>query len=194
MEDRKWKVEGGGAGLTPRPAVLFSTMELSAEELLEQWDVLHATPRFLEGGYKVEINERGQVILSPPSNRHTQLQAVIYDILKASRPDGLAFPEYTLQTSGGIKAPDVVWCSKEWFALHKDEHLAAAAPEICVEVMSRSNTLAEMEQKRDLYFERGCHEFILVDLKGFVTVFAPDGQLEQSIFFPDFPKQVHPPG
>ena len=169
-------------------------MKTEAEDLVNQWDALHADPLFRDCGYKLELNERGQIIMSPPSNRHTQLQAVIYDILKASGPDGLAFQEYTLQTSGGIKAPDVVWCSKEWFALHKDEHLAATAPEVCVEIMSRSNTLAEMEQKRGFYFERGCHEFILVDLKGFVTVFAPDGQLEQSILFPTFPKQVLPPG
>ena len=32
------------------------------------------------------------------------------------------------------------------------------APEICIEVLSLSNSPAEMNEKRDLYFEAGAHE------------------------------------
>ena len=40
------------------------------------------------------------------------------------------------------------------------------APEICVEVLSPSNSEPEMNEKRALYFEAGAHEVWICDLDG----------------------------
>jgi hypothetical protein len=62
-----------------------------------------------------------------------------------------------LVTLDGIKVIDVVWMSAGYFReLEAKEPLVLErAPEICVEVLSPSNSKPEMEEKRALYFEAG---------------------------------------
>jgi hypothetical protein len=47
-------------------------------------------------------------------------------------------------TSDGVKVADVVWCSAERFDRIQEQVSASIAPEICIEVKSSGNTLAEM--------------------------------------------------
>lgn len=63
-------------------------------------------------------------------------------------------------------------------------------PEICIEVLSRSNTAAEMEDKRRLFFEGGAGEVWIVDADGRVTFYDANGTLEASKLAPDFPATV----
>src|SRR5580693_1889450 len=62
-----------------------------------------------------------------------------------------------LVTLDGVKVIDVVWMSAGYFReLEAKEPLVLErAPEICVEVLSPSNSKPEMEEKRALYFEAG---------------------------------------
>jgi len=163
---------------------------LTSKQLVEEWQDICADPRFNDCAHKVELTATGKIILSPANNQHSRTQSVVFQYLLQLLPDGRTFTEYALETDDGVRVPDVVWCSAKWLGKHGGEELAAAAPEICVEVMSTSNTLAEMEEKRGLYFRRGCQEFILVDLKGFVTFHAPSGQLEESRLASGFPAKI----
>ena len=52
------------------------------------------------------------------------------------------------------------------------------APEICVEILSPSNTLAEMDEKKELYFARGCKEFWVCDSEGTMKFYKNTGELE----------------
>lgn len=98
-------------------------------------------------------------------------------------------------TPAGVRIPNVCWCKNAAdFLQLRGEVAALKAPEICVEIISASNSLAEMEQKRDLYFEAGCQEFILVDRKTPVTFFGPEGQVQESAFAPGFPAKIEFPG
>jgi len=65
------------------------------------------------------------------------------------------------------------------------------APEICIEVLSPSNSQLQMAEKRALYFEAGASEFWICDLDGSMT-FHLQGleQSERSVLCPDFPTQV----
>ena len=63
------------------------------------------------------------------------------------------------------------------------------APEICVEVVSASNTGEEMEEKKSLYFARGAQE-VWVCENGVMRFYRPDGPLEKSVLVPDFPKRI----
>jgi Uma2 family endonuclease len=63
------------------------------------------------------------------------------------------------------------------------------APELCVEVMSASNTDEEMTEKRRLYRDAGAEEVWVVDADGRVRFFA-DEEMDQSVLAPDFPAQV----
>ncbi|MDR3569881.1 MAG: Uma2 family endonuclease [Syntrophobacteraceae bacterium] len=64
------------------------------------------------------------------------------------------------------------------------------SPEIVVEVVSPSNGTAEMEDKRNLYFEVGAREFRLCNEYGNMRFFDPNGELEKSAMFPDFPGHI----
>jgi Uma2 family endonuclease len=66
------------------------------------------------------------------------------------------------------------------------------APEICVEVLSPSNTDAEIREKMLLYFDAGSAEVWLCGLTGGMTFFGPRTPQEMRVseICPDFPKQV----
>ena len=62
------------------------------------------------------------------------------------------------------------------------------APEICIEILSPSNTMAEMDEKKELYFARGCKEFWVCDWAGFLKFYKNTGELEHSLVFKEFPQ------
>ena len=99
-------------------------------------------------------------------------------------------PECPIQTEEGVKAADVAWVSQERRASRPNDPVYLIAPEICVEVMSPSNTEDELNERKRLYFEKGASEFWLCDLKGEMSFFDPGGKLTASRLCPDFPKQV----
>jgi len=59
-----------------------------------------------------------------------------------------------------------------------------------VEVLSPSNTEAEMNERKRLYFENSASEFWLCGLLGEMSFFDLGGQIPQSRLCPDFPKRV----
>jgi Uma2 family endonuclease len=140
--------------------------------------------------YKIETNGIGQIIMSPHNYIHTWRQVLIQDLLKDLLTDGHAMGDTAIQTSDGVRSPDVVWISKT----HHREHLASkakilqTAPAICVEVISESNLQKHMLQKMKLHFEKGAKEVWLCDKKGRFKFYSPNGLIPQSELCPDFPQ------
>jgi Uma2 family endonuclease len=64
------------------------------------------------------------------------------------------------------------------------------APEICVEILSPSNTQEEIDEKRDAYLRAGAKEVWLCDRDNRMTFFADSGQLKRSQLCPDFPLEL----
>ena len=56
------------------------------------------------------------------------------------------------------------------------------APEICVEVVSPSNSEEEMVEKRRLYFEKGAKEVWIVSEAGTVSIYECSGPVQKSRF------------
>lgn len=156
----------------------------------ERWQKITSDPLLSELPYKVETNQRGQIVLSPHTNRHTFQQKAIQKKLDELFSDGEAFQELAIATSGGTKQADVVWASDDRIAEMKQTgDPTTLAPEICVEVMSDANTMDEMHEKRDLYLEAGADEVWIVDPDGEVRFFREE-ETERSDLLPEFPSQV----
>lgn len=70
-----------------------------------------------------------------------------------------ALPEYD------VRAADVAFVSQaRWDAADADDNLHGS-PELVIEVLSRSNTKAEIREKAALYLSTGAQEFWVVDRK-----------------------------
>jgi Uma2 family endonuclease len=71
-----------------------------------------------------------------------------------------------------------------------DSRECSIAPEICIEVISSSNSKREISEKIALYFNQGALECWTCDEGGNMQFCAPGGPLEKSALVPDFPVRV----
>ena len=141
--------------------------------------------------YRIESDRWGNIVMSPPPrSRHAEYQTEIAMWLRQKMTGGRSITECPIQTDEGVKATDVAWVSNERRASRPNDPVYLIAPEICVEVMSPSNTEDELNERKRLYFEKGASEFWLCDLKGEMSFFDPGGKLTASRLCPDFPRQV----
>jgi len=134
----------------------------------------------------------GRIILTPPADpAHGGRQADLTLLLSKFAPAGKIIVECPISTSEGVKVPDLVWASKKRFATVGGKKSAlTAAPEICVEVLSPSNTRNEIEEKRRLYFAAGASEVWLCERDGHVRFFlktSPTRAAKKSALFPKMP-------
>ncbi len=116
--------------------------------------------------YKIELNEWGNIVMTPASNRHGSIQMKIGFLMMSQMGHGTVLSECSVDTSKGVKVADVAWASSEFLDRNRGQTPYIEAPEICVEIISPSNTQEEMMEKKDLYFSRGAREFWLCDEDG----------------------------
>lgn len=154
------------------------------------WQEVCDHPQLRDLSFKIELNEEGNIVMSPIKVFHSLLQGEIEALLKKYLNSGKAFPECAVATKKGTKVADVAWVSKERLQQIKSEVECSIAPEICVEVLSNSNTQKEMIEKRKLYFEQGAHEFWLCDEQGKMRFFNPKMELLHSQLVPEFPSEI----
>ena len=154
------------------------------------WEQVCADPNLQDLPYKVELNEWGQIVMTPTSIRHVVFQDRITDLLKSFLEGGETLQEFPVKTSENVKVPDVIWISKELFDQVKDKVSSPIAPELCVEVMSPSNTKEQMLHKGKLYFEAGAKEFWICGDDGNIEFYDIDGEMDQSVIAPEFPKKI----
>jgi len=128
--------------------------------------------------------------MSPVKVYHSALQGEIAAMLRLNRKDGKILTECAIQTRKGTKVTDVSWASRETYNIIKDEDECSVAPEVCIEVLSSSNTEDEIEEKKELYFEKGAKEVWLCNRGGDIEYFDHGGKLATSTFFPNFPPMV----
>jgi Uma2 family endonuclease len=156
----------------------------------ERWQEIVNDPLLRELPYKIETNQRGQIVLSPQTNAHSILQKAVEKKLDTLLQNGEAFQEWAIVTSGGTKQADVIWASTERLdEMQETGDPSTLAAELCVEVMSDSNTMEEMESKRVLYREAGAEEVWVVTQDGEVRFFGEE-ELDRSAIAPEFPEQL----
>lgn len=140
--------------------------------------------------FKIELDEWGHIVMSPASNAHGAIQIAIGALLVQLKRGGKVFSECSIRTSRGVKVADVAWASAEFLARNELETPFSVAPELCVEIVSPSNSEAEMAQKRVLYFSKGAKEVWMCNLEGEVSFFNHRGEVERSDLFMDVPNTL----
>ncbi|TWT88307.1 hypothetical protein Mal64_17860 [Pseudobythopirellula maris] len=155
-----------------------------------EWSQILADPSLRDLPYKIETNGYGQIVMSPASNSHGDRQVAIATLLGRLLPEGRAMVECSIGTPSGVKVPDVAWRSRAFLDAHTGEDPYSRAPEVCVEVLSPSNTTQEIDEKRRLYFEAGALEVWLCSADGEMAYYGPAGRLERSGLAPDAPASI----
>ena len=156
------------------------------------WDEVCDDPTLRDLPFKVETNRWGEIVMSPAKSKHAVLQGKVSFLLQQLLPQGQMSVEFPLETSDGVKVPDVVWMSSEFYAVHREQDVFTSAPEIVVEVLSEANSPAQMREKAGLFFESGAREVWLVERSGKVRFFSGlDRELVQSALCPAFPPQIN---
>jgi Uma2 family endonuclease len=154
------------------------------------WQEVCEHPSLKDLPFKIELDEYGHVVMSPVKLYHSALQGEIEFLLRCLLRKGKTLPECAIKTSKGTKVADVAWVSSGLWAKIKAETEASMAPEICVEVISSSNTQQEMAEKRQLYFAAGAKEVWMCDETGAIRFFNGQGELGRSVLVVEFPEQV----
>ena len=154
------------------------------------WQEVIAHPSLQDLPFKIELNERGQIIMTPVKVRHSAFHGKIGQLLCMFLSGGMILPECAIATRKGTKVADVAWVSAELFQQIQFETEASIAPEICVEVISESNTAEEMKEKKEIYFESGAQEVWICTNNGTMSFFNPTAELKRSTLAPNFPNQI----
>ena len=150
------------------------------EALIARWHEVLVDPSLKDLPYKIELNAWGKVEMSPASNRHGRLQGELAAELKRLLPRGTVITECSVLTRIGIRVPDVVWASSEFLKDFGEITPYMQAPEICVEIVSRSNVPAEIEEKKAAYLHAGAREVWIISEQGAIRFFGASGEKRAS--------------
>ncbi len=155
------------------------------------WQEVCAHPSLQNLPFKIELNSRGQIIMSPAKIAHAAYQGEItFQLRLLGSHLGKVLTECAVATPQGTKVADVAWASRARFTIIKGETECSVAPEICVEVVSASNTQEEMKEKRALYLAQGAQEVWFCDEYGTIRFYDEQGELAQSTMFPTFLRRI----
>lgn len=154
------------------------------------WEDVCDDPHLQDLPYKIETNDRGQIVMSPTYAWHGRFAYKIAQMLEERRSEGVSSVETAIRTPKGTKVADAVWCTAERWEQIKDAYDVPVAPEICVEVRSPTNADEEIDEKRALYLEAGAEEVWFCDEDGRITFYDREGKQEVSSRVPAFPEQI----
>jgi len=159
----------------------------------ERWAAWCADERLAMLDGKFETDHNGDLFyMPPPGVNHNQLASKIMRLLDRLLGD---FPsmECPVNTIAGVKVPDVVWFSPDRWKQSTNLPAHAMAPEICVEVVSPSNTTRKLNEKRDWYFDAGAEEVWRCDEHGQMSFYLkenPKTEAGSSRRCPGFPSTI----
>ena len=131
---------------------------------LRRWAELLADRELAKVEGRIETDRHGHIIMSPPpAPSHGSFQSEIGHLLRSLMDAGRVLTECPISTADGVKAADVAWASPERMRQLGEQVCFSRAPDICVEVMSPSNTLAEVQDKMAEYIANGAQLGWLID-------------------------------
>lgn len=159
------------------------------------WEEISADQSLDDLPYKIEQDRFGRIVMSPrPPFFHAALQVELGVQLRTLLPDWAVASECSIQTTEGVKVPDVVALPRQRTDPHWNSLCLPFAADICVEILSASNSPEEMDERRHQYASTGCREFWLCDQQGGMRFLdaATGEELTRSRLCPAFPSQVRP--
>jgi Uma2 family endonuclease len=152
---------------------------LSREELAVRYRDLCEDPLLANVPGKIELDSWGRMVISPPGVYHGLIQGRLCQLLPAF--GGEPIVKAPIATPLGLFVPDVAWASTPFMELHRREDPLMDAPEICIEVVSPSNSVKELQEKKEAYLSAGAHEVWIVYLQSRRCEFhGAQGRLERS--------------
>jgi Uma2 family endonuclease len=135
---------------------------LSSDELAVRYRALCDDPCLVKVPGKIELDVWGRLLMTPPpSVYHGRVQANLTYKLKAML-GGHVINEAPIVTPAGVYIADVAWASPSFMSAHGSESPLTRAPELCVEVVSPSNSVKELAEKREAYLVVGAEEVWIV--------------------------------
>lgn len=146
------------------------------------WASVMNNPYLKDLPFKIELNKWGKILMSPASNHHGILQSEAVFYLRSKLPSGRVIVECSINTRDGVKVADVAWASNKFMRRNGEATPYEEAPEICIEIVSPSNSQEEMNEKINLYLTKGAVEVWICQDDGTVTHFFSGGQSAQSSF------------
>jgi Uma2 family endonuclease len=158
----------------------------SPDALRLRWTEMENDPSLRDLPYKIELNAWGKVEMSPASYAHGRAQGYLVAELSKQLDGGAPLGEVPIVTDLGIRVPDVAWASDTYMAAVGAASPLPRAPEICIEIVSPSNTDDEMREKTRAYLVTGAKEVSLVSEECFIRYFDVNGQKTSS----DFPVSI----
>ena len=145
-----------------------------------EWAEVVNNPLLKNLPFKIELNKWGNILMSPASNNHGIRQYNMVEVLQQKKT-GQIIIECSIQTNEGVRVADVAWASDQFMTDHGDETPYKSAPEICIEVMSPSNSKEEMSEKIRLYLEKGACEVWLCGKNSDIFYYGINGQITHSL-------------
>lgn len=134
---------------------------LSGDELASRYRAMCEDPVYEKVPGKVELDRWGRILMTPAAYYHGVLQGRLVRLLQSAL-GGEASVEAPVVTSAGLFVADVAWASAEFASRHGGDDPLTQAPEICIEVVSPSNSVNEMREKIDAFLAAGAQEVWIV--------------------------------
>ncbi|WP_298607342.1 Uma2 family endonuclease [uncultured Thiothrix sp.] len=147
-----------------------------------EWSEVIDNPLLKDLPFKIELNRFGKLLMSPASNKHGIAQSRIGALLTNKHPNGVTISECSIQTPEGTKVADVAWASDAFIEKWGTVTPFPRAPELCVEIVSPSNSREEMQIKTTLYLEAGAEEVWIVYIDSHLEIFTAVGQVNHTAF------------
>ncbi|MDM8543866.1 Uma2 family endonuclease [Desulfococcaceae bacterium HSG7] len=135
------------------------------------WQEVIENPFLQNLPFKIELNKWGKILMSPASNNHGRWQFEVGTLIKRKKQSGTIITECSIKTPDGVKVADVAWLSDEFVEKYGFITPYDIAPEICVEIVSPSNSKEEMEEKIKLYLNQGAKEVWLCNQEGEISYY-----------------------
>jgi Uma2 family endonuclease len=165
--------------MRPTPEVLEQPPPV--EVLAQRYRSLCDASPYANAPGKWELDVWGRIIVTPPDNARALLRSNLIRALSVVDGTIIALP--SVATRFGILVPDVVWASPRFMAQHGTETPFTAAPELCIEVASPSNSRQELRDKIAGYLAAGAQEgWIAYPTSRRVAYFDATGEIAASRF------------
>lgn len=130
-------------------------------------------------GGRLELRHGEPVFVPPPIHQHHLIQRRLLRLLdRAAGSAGEVSMEFGYRPRGDheYRVSDVIFLIRERWDTIPRKGLLSGSPELVVEVLSPSNTMSEMHDKRKLCLGTGSKEFWIVDGDTRqIDVSTPDG-------------------
>ena len=155
-----------------------------------EWHEVVEHPSLRDLPFKIETNAEGYIMMVAAKNIHREYQMRIAAWFEDHGEKKKATIECNIQTSDGVRAADVAWRSAGFLQRNKYDDPYQESPEVVIEIISPSNTKKAMKGRMLLFFEKGAKEIWFCDKDGNMRFFNPQGELERSAMFGEFPEHI----